>query len=116
MTSTKRRTMIALTLGVWFAALGSAGALTYDLSRPLQSANATPQLAAATNLDHCAIGAQVSDLAPVLYIPTITVVGQRPHGAAVVTPVQKPPTDISRMHCADWRELDMGSGQVEVCN
>jgi hypothetical protein len=106
--------MIALTLGVWLAALGSAGALTYDLSRPLLSADATPRLAATA--DHGAIGARVSDLSPVLYVPTITVVAQRPHRAAVVTPVQKPATDISHMRCADWRELDMGSGQVEVCN
>ena len=116
MTSTKRRTMIAVTLGVWFAALGSAGALTYDLSRPLSLADATPRLAAAANLDHGAIGVQVPDLSPVLYIPTITVVGQRPHRAAVVTPAPQQATDISHMHCAAWRELDMGSGQVEVCN
>jgi len=23
--------------------------------------------------------------------------------------------DISQMHCSDWRELDIGSGHVQVC-
>jgi hypothetical protein len=107
--------MIALTLGVWVAALGSAGALTYHLSRPLPSADATPGMAAPANLGHGLIAEQVSELSPVLYIPTITVVGQRPH-RAVVTPEKNAATDISHMRCEEWRELDMGSGQVEVCN
>jgi len=107
--------MMALTLGVWVAALGSAGALIYDLSRPLPSADATPRVAEPANLGHDAIVEQVSELSPVLFIPTITVVGQRPL-RALVTAGKRPAIDISHMRCADWRELDMGSGQVEVCN
>jgi hypothetical protein len=36
----KKRTTIAVTVGVWIAAMGSAAALTYDLNRPLQLAGA----------------------------------------------------------------------------
>jgi hypothetical protein len=107
--------MIAVTVGVWVAALGSAGALTYDLSRAVPSAGATSLLAAPVNLGHAATTEQVSELSPALYIPTVTVVGKMPH-RAVVTPGPKPATDIFHMRCAEWRELDMGSGQVEVCN
>lgn len=106
--------MIALTLGVWCAALGSAGALTYNLSRPLPSADETSRPAEQANLGHAAAAESVSELSPALYIPTITVIGKLPH-RAIVAPEPKP-LDLRHMHCADWRELDMGSGQVELCN
>jgi len=106
--------MIALTLGVWCAALGSAGGLSYELSRPLPSADETSRPAVQANLGPTAIAEQVSELSPVLYIPTITVVGKLAH-RAIVAPEPKP-LDLCHMRCADWRELDMGSGQVEVCN
>jgi hypothetical protein len=116
MTDKNRRTMMAVTLGVWVAALGSAGALTYDLGRPLQpAAGAAWRLMEPVNANRAGIAEPVSDLSPVLYIPTITVIGQLPH-RVVVTRLAEPATDVSRRHCAEWRELDMGSGQAEVCN
>jgi hypothetical protein len=41
----------------------------------------------------------------------------------IVAPLHQPgvagapqaPVDNSNMQCADWRELDMGSGGVQVC-
>jgi len=113
MTSMKRRTAIAVTVGVWVAALGSAAALTYDLNRPMHLAGATAQLAVPIHAERAAVAESVLELQPVLYIPTITVVGQMPHRPGVREP--KPAVDISRMQCADWRELDMGSGRVQVC-
>ena len=115
MTNTKRRTAIAVTVGVWVAALGSAAALTYDLNRPLHLAGATSQLAVPINAEQAALAEPVLGLQPVLYIPTITVVGQMPRRPSDVTREPKPAVDISRMRCADWRELDMGSGRVQNC-
>jgi hypothetical protein len=105
---------MAVTVGVWVAALGSAAALTYDLNRPMHLAGARSQLAMPINAEQAAVAEPVLELRPVLYIPTITVVGQLPHGPGV-TREPKPAVDISRMHCADWRELDMGSGRVQIC-
>jgi hypothetical protein len=33
----------------------------------------------------------------------------------LVAPIQKKPRDISAMGCAEWRDLDMGSGHVQIC-
>ena len=112
--------MVALTLGVWVAALGSAAALTYDLNRPLHEHRATSQLVESRlaempfDAPRQAVAAPVSEPAPALYIiPTITIVGRTPRRAV---PVSDPkPKDISQMRCAEWRELDLGSGHVQVC-
>ncbi|HWW88580.1 MAG TPA: hypothetical protein VNZ26_33530 [Vicinamibacterales bacterium] len=110
----KRRTAIAVTVGVWVAAVGSAAALTYDLNRPIHLPGATAQLAVPINAEQAPVAEPVLELQPVLYIPTITVVGQMPHRPGV-TREPNPAIDIPWMHCADWRELDMGSGRVQVC-
>jgi hypothetical protein len=120
----KRRTAIAVTLGVWLAAVGSAAALTYDLNRPLRSAGATlqgtttpsgGQVAATLVPAHAALSEAPSEPpGPVLYVSTLTTVGAAPQ-RPVAAGVQKPMTEISQMRCADWRELNMGSGHVQVC-
>jgi hypothetical protein len=33
----------------------------------------------------------------------------------LVAPIQKKSRDISAMQCAEWRDLDMGSGHVQIC-
>jgi hypothetical protein len=57
-----------------------------------------------------------------LSIPTITIVSKGPRRSVapkVVSEAQPDPSeslpDIAQMHCAEWRELDMGSGHVQVC-
>jgi len=110
----KKRMAIVVTVGVWVAALGSAAALAYELNRPLRVADGTSERAAPIeNAESAAIARPVL-APPVLYVPTITIVGRAlPRPAAVE--VSKPIVDISQMHCADWRGLDMGSGRVQVC-
>ena len=110
----KKRTAIAVTVGVWVAALGSAAALTYELNRPLHLAGGTSESAAPIRSAEYAAVARPVQESPVLYVPTITVVGRAPSRPAVVRDRQ-PTVDISQMHCADWRGLDMGSGRVQVC-
>ncbi len=117
MTSMKRRTAIAVAVGVWLAAVGSAAALTYDLNRPLRSAGATLEGAVAAPLVpvHAALSEPPSEPpVPVLYVSTPTIVRAAPR-RPVAPGTTKPITEISEMRCADWRELNMGSGHVQVC-
>ncbi len=113
----KKRTAIAVTVAVWMAALGSAAALTYDLNRTphiakAHLANVTSQTAFPSSAAPTALTQPAPEAQPVLYIPTITIVGtlRRP-----VDSKQVPATDISKMRCTDWRGLDIGSGHVQVC-
>jgi hypothetical protein len=108
MTTMKSRTAIAVTAGVWVAAVGSAAALTFDLNRPLHWVGATSLRAAPVNAAQTA--EPVSEMQSVLNIPTITVLGHAPHHR-VVARVPK----ASEISCADWRDLDMGSGSAQVC-
>jgi hypothetical protein len=110
----KRRTAIAVAAALWIGGLGSAVALAYDLNRTLPLVGAKSQSAAPINDEHAARAAPASEVQPVLYVPTITIVGQAAHHSAVVGE-RRPATDIARMRCADWRELDMGSGRVQIC-
>lgn len=114
MTSMKRRTAIIVGVGAWIAALGSAGALTYDLNRALPLAGPRSELAAQVNAAPTALVESAPAEPPVLYVSTFTVVGEPPR-RRVVTVKPKPVPEISQMDCADWRELDMGSGRVRVC-
>ena len=113
MKAMKKRTAIAVTMGVWVAAVGSAAALTYELNRPVHWADANPRGVAPTGNTAHAVAQPVAELQPVIYVPAITVVG-RVHPPALAH--RPKPVDISTMHCTAWRELDMGSGRVQVCD
>ncbi len=113
MAAMKKRMAVAGTLGVWIAAIGSAAALTYDLNRPLQLASVAPQLESRSDTASAAV-AEPPPEPPVLYIPDVTIFGTVPHRSSVAASPKKA-TDISQMKCAAWRELDTGSGHVEVC-
>lgn len=121
MLTMKNRTAVAVTLGVWLAAIGSAAALTYDLNRPLLPEPVTARLVEPLHAAHsAAITEATSPREHLLVVPTITLVAQnvqRTHAPVVNEAVATPSLrDISQMHCADWRELDMGSGHVQVCD
>jgi hypothetical protein len=108
----KKRTALAVTLGVWVAALGSAAALTYDLNHaPRIAQHSAPEVNAITF--PAAPIVPTAEPQPVLMIPTVTIVARAPRAPA--TKAWKPRVDIETMHCADWRSLDMGSGRVQVC-
>lgn len=107
--------MLALALGVWGLGAISATALAYDLGRsPTPRAPTVPAI-------HKDAPEVVRQPARTLSIPPITIVGRRivarPAGAAGVAEMQKPEElpDLSRMHCGDARELQMGSGRVQTC-
>ena len=111
MTTMKRRAAIAVTAGVWVAAVGSAAALTYDLNRPLHWADTT--VLRTTPVYAARAAEPATEMTSVLNIPTITIVGHLPHHPVV--PLVPKARDIVDMKCADWRDLDMGSGRVQVC-
>ncbi|HEY2201144.1 MAG TPA: hypothetical protein VGH56_04605, partial [Solirubrobacteraceae bacterium] len=116
MTPMKKRTMIAITLGAWLAALGSASALTYELSRPLHFAPATSVVPVPPHATLAGVrapaAAQLPALAPVLYMPPVTIIAPRLPAAAMKAPVVR---ETPPMLCSDWRVLDMGSGRVRTC-
>jgi hypothetical protein len=111
-----RKRIMAITVGVWLAAAGSAAALTYELNRPLVErplSTATAPSSRAPSSPTAIDRAEANELF-VLQLPPITIVAQAPH-RAVVARTEKKPRDISAMRCAEWRDLDMGSGHVQVC-
>jgi hypothetical protein len=109
--------MLALALGVWGLGAISATALAYDLSRSPTPRAATVDLTA-IHWDAPRVVRQPGWERSVLTIPPITVVGrriiERPAGVAEMQKPERLP-DISRMHCTDWRDLQMGSGRVQTC-
>jgi hypothetical protein len=110
----KKRTAVAVTLVVWIAALGSAAALTYDLNSTPKLASATAQPATPSIAAPAAVARPASKTQAVLVVPTITIVGSIHHSVANA-PKPERPVDIYQMRCADWRELNIGSGHVQVC-
>jgi hypothetical protein len=110
----RKRTAVAVTLGVWIAALGSAAALTYDLNRAPNLASVTAQPTTPSAAAPVAVVRPTSNTQPVLVIPTFTIVGTIHHSVANA-PKPERPVDISQMRCADWRELNIGSGHVQMC-
>jgi hypothetical protein len=118
MTRMSKWAVFAVTTGVWVTAVGSAAALTYGLNRPLRAADIVShhatRHAAAPNTAFAAVVEPVSESQSVLRVPTITVVGYVAEHDAVARAPEKA-VDISQMHCSDWRELDIGSGHVQVC-
>ncbi len=75
MAAMKRQTALAIALGVWIAALGSAGALAYHATRPAYLAGVTSQPEPQFDTES-AVAAPESDLQAVLYIPQATIVGK----------------------------------------
>jgi hypothetical protein len=105
-----RMKMLALALGVWGLGAASAAALTYDLNR-----TPTPRGAVEVTSIHVAAPQIVRHAGrepPVLTIPPITVVG---HRAARPLGIAAPQKTEERMHCGNWRDLQMGSGRVQTC-
>jgi hypothetical protein len=109
----KKRTIAALTVAVWFAAIGSAAALTYELNRPLTLRDTPPLEEGPRIVATVEPAAPLPKPAPTLVVPTITIVAAPRHFA--VAPRVRALPDISRMQCKDWQDLQMGSGRVRVC-
>ena len=133
MATLKRRTVLALTAGVWAMGIVSASALAYALNRPLEVRTVPTELAPARDVEPPASevvpATQLTPSVPAtLSIPTITIVSKAPRRHTPANAVSEPMPDmspemstesypdISKMNCAEWRELDMGHGRVKICD
>ena len=114
---TPRNLIVAVTVSVWLAAAGSAAALTYELGRPLVGRSApVVSVSPSTSAEAPALDKVEPLEASLVYLPSVQLLAPRPHLAFVARAEKKvAPRDISVMNCADWRDLDMGSGHVQVC-
>ncbi len=108
----KRWIITAIACGVWLSGISSAAALTYVLDRPL--------VPPATSLED-ARTRHASDvherralLDSQLLVAVRPVARSTPPSRARPTPPPLP-RDITQMTCAPPRELDMGSGRVQIC-
>ncbi|HLK37459.1 MAG TPA: hypothetical protein VKU41_11955 [Polyangiaceae bacterium] len=117
-----RRFAFTFTAVVWACALGSAGALAYVLDRPVQIRE-TPghsAVVAPARQEIEPVNTPATEEQRVLEIPTITITTAR-HPARVVArppapgPNEEQLPDIAKMNCTEWRELQAGSGRVQVC-
>jgi hypothetical protein len=100
---------------VWLAGFAAMTALVYALGRPPQirpePASLSPR--------HPTIS-EISDglsmtTAPALEMPMVIIAVHRARPAAPRPAPTARPRDISEMNCAPWRDLEMGSGRVQVC-
>ena len=119
----KRSLVAAMALGVWLSGIASAAALTYELDRPLTPPPGTADLV----VSHVTAPEVIRDVgSATLEVPLVRVVGHVRHAPALLarpailappltTPPALPTRDIDEMNCASWRELDMGSGRVQIC-
>ncbi len=114
MASLKKRTAIAVTVGLWLAAAGSAAALSYHLNRGLGAR--APEFEVARPSGALAPAPLAEQR--VLYVLPILIGAPWPHRpASVTTPAPSTPVarDGPEMECTHSRELDIGSGRVEAC-
>jgi hypothetical protein len=111
----KRSILTVITCAVWLSGVSSAAALTYVLDRPL-----TPVASATEMTRHAGVMHRASalDLPGTFSVHHARPLPPAPRAAAVhvVLPQAPPePRDIADMSCAPPRELDMGSGHVQIC-
>jgi hypothetical protein len=76
MTRVKQLTAMAVTVGVWTAAVASAAALGYGLNRTPHFAEDTAQPATPSYVAPALLAEPSSESQRVPYLPTITVVGR----------------------------------------
>ena len=115
MPSAKGRFM-AVTIGVWLVAAGSAAALAYELNRPLTEskpealADPGSSVARPSRADDAAMGPTDEG-----YSPSDSLATNAHRRARGSRPAPRTARDLSAMNCGPWRDLDIGSGQVQTC-
>jgi hypothetical protein len=109
----KPSTLFAVACGVWFSGAVSAAALAYVMHPRAPSTIMSDSQASSG--PRPAQEALASEAPYVLEIPVVTIVGRiaaRTPRAVVESPVAR---DVGDMRCSDWRDLDIGSGRVQIC-
>ena len=109
----KRRTVLAVNLGVWTMALGSATALAYDATRSPSVARATSEAEPQGDTANAEDGNPVMALETVLYIPEATIIG-RVRGESSLIRAPQQPGGIPNVSCDDRRDTDLNSGTAHA--
>ncbi len=105
-----KKLAIVVTVGVWTSALGSAVALGFVLNHPPQ-----PRVVAVPSMAHASVG-HLLGAAPSEFVETSAPLNLTPAREPLASrPALPVSVDIEHMKCADWRELQVGSGYVQVC-
>ena len=113
MNISERTLALAVAAGVWLAGFGVAGAVGYKLVGPraFTSAYVAPRTAQVGDPVDAMLEAPVT-----LELDTVWLFGQRPHFAPTAAePKPNVARDISEMTCTGWRDLEAGSGHVQLC-
>jgi hypothetical protein len=109
----KRSILTVITCAVWLSGVSSAAALTYVLDRPLTPVASAAETTRRADVTHLGDGL---DLPGTFSVHHPRPVLPAPRAAAVHAVLPPPePRDIADMSCAAPRELDMGSGHVQIC-
>ena len=108
----KRIILTAIACGVWLSGVTSAAALTYVLDR-----SPTPPTNGMASPSQALRGVDDQDKTVIEVTSTVAMHARRglAHRLQPVTLPPPSPRDIDEMTCAGWRELDMGSGHVQIC-
>lgn len=104
-------------LGVWLVGLGSAAALAAVLNAPNVPRLESDAVPAYDRVTAVSIVAPAQPTDSVLQVAPVTIVGPYARAARPAPAEVKPEVsrDISAMTCGPARELDIGSGRVQVC-
>jgi hypothetical protein len=107
---------MAAALGVWLVGIGSASALVAVLNAPLVPKVAPKMDEVVPTAPAVTAAAPATGTESVLMVPAVTIVGkQRATRRAPVEVKPEVSRDISAMQCGEARELNMGSGHVQIC-
>jgi len=108
----KRSIAAAVACSVWLTGIASAAALTQVLEVPVAPSTVLARIPEYGSMRRLA--APEGAVHSVLQVPVVTIVARSARIAAVA-PAVAAPRDIAEMSCAGWRDLDIGSGRVQIC-
>jgi hypothetical protein len=83
----KKRIAVAVTVAVWLAAFGSAAALSHHVNRASHLGTIAEPSAPPLSAAPASLSEPVSELQPVIYVPTVVIRG-RLHGPSTVVTTQ----------------------------
>jgi hypothetical protein len=113
MSSRRKQAAVAVTLGVWIAAMGLAAALIYDLDRPLRGA-ISAEIPAVRSVT--AGGHDPPQTSETTWQPGVVAAPSAARSEEVREPAQEPETvGFAKMRCTDWRTPDSRSGSARFC-
>ena len=106
-----KRIAVGLMAGIWVLGMGCAAVLAYTLNRPLEPGPRTSVAAVPPPLDE-----RVVEISPtferVLSIAPVTITAKVSHPRPVAVAARR---ELPAMTCTEWRQLDIGSGRVQIC-